>query len=93
MKETQHGDIVLVSDESPECRVVVRGSLEILDPDRRKMAAEGLTLLWKAMQLTEGASLVPGRPTHQMNAVYCAMYRQIGLILLGNDYPEFEVWT
>ena len=93
MKETKHGDIILVSDERlehPVGRIQSRplGPGEISDPERRRMASEGLALLWKAMQLHEGE-----RSSRETYDLYASLYRHVGIILLGNDYPEFEVWT
>lgn len=98
MKETQHGDIILVSEErwdKPVGHIQSRqyGPGEITDPDRRRLAVDGLSLLWKAMQLTEGPSLLPNRPDHRTYDMYAAVYRHVGLLLLGDDYPEFEVRT
>ena len=93
MKETRHGDIILASDErweTPSGRIPHRplGVSEISDPDRRRLASEGMTLLWKAMQLTEADRANPAK--YEM---YYSLYRHVGIVLLGDDYPEFETWT
>ena len=61
------------------------GPLEIQDGERRKLAIEGLSLLWDAMDLTGWSFL--REPIYSM---HYQVYEFIGNMLLGKDCPQGE---
>ena len=63
-------------------------TLEIQDEERRKLAIEGLSLLWDAMNLTGWSPL-----REPIYSIYYQVYRFVGKMLLGEDCPEKEVFT
>lgn len=71
------------------------GPMEIQDEDRRAIAAEGLSKLWDAMDLSRGGGGIrlPGKPGVEAAEAYYQVYRFVGELLLGKDCPEKEVLT
>lgn len=78
--------------EPPAIKVGQRSMEEIQNEDRRKMAAEALSLLWDAMELS-GSDAGIKLPGSENRAKYRQAYLHIGKMLLGDDCPEKEVLT
>lgn len=68
------------------------GPTEIQDPEARKKAKEGLTLLWDAMGLRDGGGLVFALDRHRRDVRY-GVYYSFGEALLGEECPEGETLT
>jgi hypothetical protein len=71
------------------------GQMEIQDDERRAIAAEGLSKLWDAMDLSRGVGGIrlPGKPSVEVSEAYYQVYRFVGEMLLGKDCPKKEVLT
>lgn len=70
------------------------GLLEIQDEDHRKLAADGLSKLWDAMELSHWSGIrLPGQPDPKIRAAHDDMYQYVGRLLLGDDCPQKEIQT
>ena len=68
------------------------GPLEIQTEQQRKLAKEGLLLLWDAMELSEWQGITFSGDAER-HVVYDYAYKVIGELLLGDEYPEKERLT
>lgn len=67
----------------------IYGALEIEDEENRQLAAEALTMLWDALELSKRG--VFQTPQDVKREAWRQIYDYIGKMLLGEDLPEREV--
>lgn len=82
---------LIVPKKKPEPPKRKYGPLEIQDEERRELTAEGLSKLWDAMNLSSGGGGI--RLPDSAYETHYQVYRFVGKMLLGKDYPEKEVLT
>lgn len=67
------------------------GPLEIQEEWKRELAAQALTKLWDAMELSRrrGSNCInlPGEPSGDTREMYYQIYHFVGKMLLGEGYP------
>ncbi len=93
MELEQRESGLVVPRQKPEKPKRRYGPLEIQDEELRRTAAEGLSKLWDAMNLSRGGGglRLPGMPGAEAHESYYQLYRYVGEMLLGKDCPEKEV--
>lgn len=69
---------------------------EIQDPAKRELAKQALSMLWDAMDLSDGGGCgiqLPNKPSKELHEAYWRLYGCLGGLLLGSECPEKEVKT
>lgn len=93
LERRQSGLVVPKQEPKPPKRRY--GPLEIQDEDKRELAAEALSKLWDAMDLSHVGSGIqmPGTSGAAATEVYYQVYNFVGELVLGEDCPVKEVLT
>ena len=68
---------------------------EIQDPAKRELAKQALSMLWDAMDLSDGGGGIrlPDSQSRELHEAYWRLYGCLGGLLLGNECPEKEEKT